>query len=124
MSNFKKLIGLLKRTGDKAIVVDEMGNPNFVIMDLEGYEKLILDKSSVKDLTEDEFLDRINRDIEIWKDGQREESIIDNLANSIQKRAPLRSTFGPEYFMAGHGYSKNEVESEKEEENDDDHYYF
>ncbi|MFA6228453.1 MAG: hypothetical protein WC668_04720 [Patescibacteria group bacterium] len=70
MPNLTKLVNLLKKTGDKAIVLDEHGEPGYVIMTVADYEDLILGKSGVSGLTEDELLDKINRDIAIWKDNQ------------------------------------------------------
>ena len=70
MPNFEKLLNLLKKTGDKAIILDQNGNPGYVIMSVNDYEDLILGKSGVSGLTESELLDKINRDIAIWKDSQ------------------------------------------------------
>jgi len=70
MPNLQKLVNLLKKTGDKAIIMDETGEPGYVIMTVADYEELILGKSGVSDLTEDELLDKINHDIAIWKDNQ------------------------------------------------------
>ena len=70
MPNFPKLVNLLKKTGDKAIILDDTGEPGYVIMAVADYEQLILGKSGVSGLTEVELLDKINRDIAIWKDDQ------------------------------------------------------
>jgi len=70
MANLQKLVNLLKKTGDKAVVLDESGDPSYVIMTVSDYEELILGKSGVSGLTEEELLDKINRDITIWKDTQ------------------------------------------------------
>jgi hypothetical protein len=70
MPNFQKLINLIKKTGDKAIILDQSGDPGYVIMSVADYEDLILGKSGVSGLTESELLDKINHDIAIWKDSQ------------------------------------------------------
>ena len=70
MPNLEKLVNLLKKTGDKAIILNENGDPGYVIMTVNDYEDLILGKSGVSDLTEEQLLDKINRDIAIWKDSQ------------------------------------------------------
>ena len=64
----QKLIRLSKKTGDRLIVFDD-NNPedSFVLMGVNDYEKLVIQKSEVRGLTEDELLDKINRDIAIWK---------------------------------------------------------
>lgn len=42
----------------------------YMLMSLDEYEKLLIGKSEVRNLTEDELLDKINRDIAIWKSEQ------------------------------------------------------
>ncbi|MFH1823049.1 MAG: hypothetical protein ABH830_05110 [Patescibacteria group bacterium] len=63
-----KVINLAKKTGDRVILVDS-SNPRdiMVVMGLAEYEKLAIGHSEVRSLTEDQLLDRINRDIAIWK---------------------------------------------------------
>jgi PHD/YefM family antitoxin component YafN of YafNO toxin-antitoxin module len=67
----QKIIDLIKKTGDKLVVLDGNGS-SFAIMDLKDYERLVLGKSDVRGLTEDELLDKINRDIALWKADQEE----------------------------------------------------
>jgi len=66
-----KAINLAKKTGDRLIVFDSAKPDNvFVIMSMKDYENLVLGKSEVRGLTEDELLDKINRDIAVWKSEQ------------------------------------------------------
>lgn len=64
-SAWKKICGLIRKTGDRLVIID--GEEIFVAMDLNNYEKLVFDKSYVKNLTEDELLDRINHDVAVWQ---------------------------------------------------------
>ena len=41
-----------------------------MVLALKDYENLVLGKSEVRGLTEDGLLDKINRDIAIWKSEQ------------------------------------------------------
>jgi RNA-splicing ligase RtcB len=67
----QKAINLSKKTGDRIIVFDGQKPDNiFVVMPLNDYENLVLGKSEVRGLTENELLDKINRDIAIWKSDQ------------------------------------------------------
>ena len=67
-SQFQKAIDLIKKTGDKLIIFDSAKPDNvYVIMGLKDYENLVFGKSEVRGLTENELLDKINRDIAIWK---------------------------------------------------------
>lgn len=97
----KKIINLVKRTGDRVVIYDtQESEETFVLMDFDSYEKLInkelknkedevvveskkklkleekndnlLAKSTtespvIKDLTEEDLTDKINREISLWK---------------------------------------------------------
>ncbi len=67
----ERLINLINKTGDKLIVFDP-SNPDaaYAIMGVSEYEKLAKTSGAVKRLTEDELIDKINRDIALWKEGQ------------------------------------------------------
>ena len=71
-NQLQKAINLVKKTGDRLIVFDkaESGNP-FVVMSIDEYEKLVIGRSEVRGLTENELLDKINRDIAICRPGCR-----------------------------------------------------
>lgn len=66
-------INLIAKTGDKLLVYDRY-NPDasFVVVSLSEYERLTAKPDSVKGLTEDELIDKINRDISLWKEEARE----------------------------------------------------
>ncbi|MFH1564426.1 MAG: hypothetical protein ABIC82_01090 [bacterium] len=97
MNNLAKITKLLSR-GENIIVVNEQIDPQFVIMGLSEYEKVINSGKDVKGLTEEELLTKINRDIAIWK--------------SMQE-------YG-ESDVAGDNFVHNIRETEEEE----DEYYF
>ena len=70
-TQLQKAIDLVKKTGDRLLVFDSAKSDNvYAIMNLKDYENLVLGKSEVRGLTEDELLDKINRDIAIWKSEQ------------------------------------------------------
>ncbi|QQS60059.1 hypothetical protein IPN41_02945 [Candidatus Falkowbacteria bacterium] len=67
----QRLIHLINKTGDKLIVFDQQNPDNcYVISGLSDYEHIVKEGSDIKGLTEDELIDKINRDIAIWKNGQ------------------------------------------------------
>lgn len=70
--NFEKIFNLSKKTGDKFIVLPEFGDP-FVIIPFRDYEKILSFTPDIANLTEEELLDKINRDIAIWKDSQNDQ---------------------------------------------------
>ncbi len=74
MANFKKIdqvLDLAHRTGDKIIIVSEWHDP-YVIMSVREYESLLHGSAPVQDMSEDQLLDKINRDIAVWKASQEE----------------------------------------------------
>ena|SRR3989338_11235610 len=76
MPNYKKLdqvLDLAHRTGDKIIVISEHHDP-YVVMSIREYEALLHGSSPIQGLSEDELLDKINRDIAVWKASQEEGS--------------------------------------------------
>ncbi|MDO8667626.1 MAG: hypothetical protein Q7K35_00830 [bacterium] len=74
----QKAINLVKKTGDRLIIFDSSKPDNtFVVLALKDYENLVLGKSEVRGLTEDELLDKINRDIAIWKSEQNLDNDLD-----------------------------------------------
>lgn len=74
---FKKILKLIKKTGDKVIIYNELEPENsFALMDLEKYENLVegnidekikLKIADTRDLTTDDITDKINCDISTWK---------------------------------------------------------
>ena len=75
-SQFQKAINLAKKTGDRVIVFDGSHSDSaYAVMSLDEYERLVLGRSEVRNLTEDQLLDKINRDIAIWKSENEFESI-------------------------------------------------
>ena len=67
-SQLQKAINLAKKTGDGLIVFDQTKTDNgYVVMSIDQYEDLTLGRGSVRNLTEDQLLDKINRDIAVWK---------------------------------------------------------
>ncbi|MDO8260972.1 MAG: hypothetical protein Q7T50_05775 [Candidatus Magasanikbacteria bacterium] len=78
-NQLQKAINLAKKTGDRLIVYDmSQKSEAFVVMNLDEYEKMATGRNEVKSLTEDELLDKINRDIAVWKNEQfgKEDALI------------------------------------------------
>lgn len=70
-SQLKRAINLIKKTGDKLLVAD-VDEKVYALMNLDEYEDLLLKKSEVRGLTEEELIDKINRDVAIWKSENRD----------------------------------------------------
>jgi len=65
-----KVFNLINKTGDRCIVLSQDSDEAYVVMSLAEYERMTLGKADVSELSEDELLDKINRDIAIWKSQQ------------------------------------------------------
>ncbi len=81
MANFKnleKVLELTAKTGDKVIVISETHEP-FVILALKEYQALMTHNTNLQELTEQELLEKINRDIAVWKASQEDLSTDYNL---------------------------------------------
>lgn len=78
-----KVLALVAKTGDKIVVVSENHEP-YVVMSLGDYEKLLTSSHALHDLTETELMNKINRDIAIWKAAQVDENQMANDYNLEQ----------------------------------------
>ncbi len=86
MKKFKQILDLIRKTGDRFIFEDDQGN-SFVVLSTEEYESLLIEKSKVKDLSQEELLNKINQDIAFWQASKEKESLPetwDELEEKIQ----------------------------------------
>ncbi|HUT22384.1 MAG TPA: hypothetical protein VMX18_03185 [Candidatus Bipolaricaulota bacterium] len=70
MRNLEKIIKFIQETGDKCIYYDAQSGNNLMIMPLGEYQRILGENTGIRDLTQEELLDRMNRDIALWKVGQ------------------------------------------------------
>jgi len=76
----KRVINLAKITGSRIIVFNpDHPEEAYVVVDLDDYEELFKSGFDVRSLTEEELIDKINRDIALWKS----ENDFKNLDNII-----------------------------------------
>jgi hypothetical protein len=78
-SQLNRVINLVKRTGEKTVIMDNESDAVMMLMDLGAYEKM-LDHTSgrengVETLTEEELLEKINRDVAVWRASNDRERI-------------------------------------------------
>ena len=70
---------LIKRTGGKWVFA-ENGKPEIVVMSWEDFREISTSESKLRSLTEEELIDKINKDISLWREGQsKEEPEIDEI---------------------------------------------
>ena len=77
MKNMQRILELIRKTGDKYIIEDDNGCA-FVIISLDDYENFIFKNNQLKNLSEEELLNKINKDIAIWKASQEDKVVEQN----------------------------------------------
>ena len=77
MKNWPRILQLLRKTGDRFLIEDEQGNI-FVLLNANDYENIVVKESQLKDLSEEELLNKINKDIAVWKAQQEDEKLLSN----------------------------------------------
>ena len=120
-NQLQKAINLVNKTGDRLLVVDK-SNPEqaFAIMSIDEYEKLTINRSEVRDLTENQLLDKINRDIAIWKsDNEFSEN---GNENSIQAQKYLSGINDKKAFLNNFDFNNNADFCEDEYNFDDEKF--
>jgi len=85
MKNLKRILELIRKTGDRFVFEDEDGQI-FVILDIDDYESIVLQNSQVNGLSEQELLNKINKDIAVWRDLQKVRDLDDNLQNLAEDK--------------------------------------
>ncbi len=86
-SQFAKILKLIKLTGEKVIVFKD--NQEFVVSSLDDYTRLIEGSQPVAELSEGQLLDKINRDIALWRESQKELNLkVDDIVDSDQDISP------------------------------------
>jgi len=126
----QKAINLAKITGDKIIVIDSSKPDSaFVVMRLDEYEKFVLGQNELRSLTEEELLDKINRDIAIWK-SENDEKAEEN-KEFLSERKEKISPFFRENWMKKNDRDNFDEDinedinfDEDEDEDEEDMYYY
>ena len=119
MANYKqmdKVLDLAAKTGDKVIVMSEHHDP-YVVMTINEYEALLHSSSTVDGLTEEQLLNKINRDIAVWKASQ------DDLGDYNLDQFKVDSLKKPEASKKATDNKGHEPKTEKVEIEEEDRYY-
>lgn len=63
-----RIIRLVKRTGDRFVILDRATDEAVVVMNLDEYEDLLNTTANIENLAEEEMLSRLNSDINRWQE--------------------------------------------------------
>ncbi|OGH78996.1 MAG: hypothetical protein A3G08_04650 [Candidatus Magasanikbacteria bacterium RIFCSPLOWO2_12_FULL_47_9b] len=100
--SLERLIDLAQRTGDRLVVHDPFNGRDIVLLDVDDYEALLdqrgapdvsfARKEDIRGLSSDEFIDRINRDIALWRtQKEQEEGTWVQTKDVLERQYPERS---------------------------------
>ena len=83
-AQINRVIKLVRKTGDKVVLMDNESDAVMMLMDLDAYEQLLAVSqpievaSRIEHLTEEELMEKINKDVAVWRaynDKERLETI-------------------------------------------------
>ena len=77
MLSWQKIVNLLRKNNDKLVVFDSESGEAYVVLPHQQYEELAGQAESDNNLSEEQLLDSINRDIETWQSSGEMEELID-----------------------------------------------
>ncbi len=72
---FERLFNLIKKTGDKVVFYDSAKGEAYVMMRMEDYEKMTVNKPGAENLTNfraSDKIEKINQDIAMWREEVKE----------------------------------------------------
>jgi hypothetical protein len=125
-SQLEKAINLAAKTGDRMIIVDELNDRSSVVMSIDDYEDLLSgqceENNEITGLTEDELLDKINRDIVAWKEVNSDKDFFDdfdgdfNGENLEEDSVEVKEEENKNDFCAPAVNSEEDIIPESEEE--------
>ena len=119
-TQMQKVFNLINTTGDRCIVLPENTDNAYVIMSLPEYERLSLSNPDLTDLTEDQFLDKINRDIAVWKSQQESDVSDPELEEQIDDNG---DEFVKDFDDNLANFSEN-LDFEEDEQEQEEPFYF
>ena len=72
--NFSEILELSKNSGGRYIIVEE-GKPSCILMGIKEYKKIASNtgKVAIEDMSKEELIEKINKDIALWHAGQNDE---------------------------------------------------
>lgn len=123
-SSLKRIINLIKKTGDRFIVTETDGDLSYVVLSLDDYEKLLSVKKEsqpqleTKASDENQLLEKINQDIAMWQSQQKK--IAENL-ESFRPEEKKESLVTEE--INDLNIEKTSKKEEAEEKTEDQYYF-
>ncbi|MFA5021646.1 MAG: hypothetical protein WC508_01000 [Patescibacteria group bacterium] len=119
-NNLEKIIDLIKKTGDNCIVLDSTGQPAYVVTTFSAYQNLVSGKNEVVGLSEEQLLEKINRDVANWKATAQEEK----LNNWQALESAMAEIIKPKLVAKQEEKTLNQAKSSQNPGESEQKYYF
>ncbi len=74
-AQLNRVLDLVRRTGDRCVILDKESDAVFVMMDVGEYEFLLNDSHQEKDIDESDMVERANRELSYWRSRQAGEAV-------------------------------------------------
>lgn len=73
-SLFDRILRVIQQTNDRCVIIDRQTNTAVVVLPWPAYERSVGDVAlgAVASLTSDELLEKINRDVAVWREANQE----------------------------------------------------
>ncbi len=130
MQALQRIFSLVKKTGDRCIIVSEDGSDAHVVLSFDDYEHMVMNDGNIANLTEEELLSRINRDIAVWKNQQESTAGVSENSSSFEgnKLEGHEEALENDEYLANNSenstYSRYWEEEDEDDYEDDEPYYF
>lgn len=102
-SQLNRVLKLVRRTGDRFVIMDNSSDEVFVLMNLREYEKNLDGLSDWEDLNEEELENRVGENFSDWK---RRQNFSEEISGAEEKLAantdPVTSSFVETENFTGH----------------------
>lgn len=65
---FDRILNIIKKTGDRVVIINPDSNSSYVVMSLEDYEKMAGIAINLTRKEPTDKIEKINRDIALWRE--------------------------------------------------------
>ncbi|MBI2037478.1 MAG: hypothetical protein HYT15_00900 [Candidatus Magasanikbacteria bacterium] len=88
-SQINRVVRLVRRTGEKAVIMDTESDAVMMLMDLGAYEKMLENSEGIEKLTEEELMEKINRDVAVWR-AYNDKERLETIDKVVEKPVPAQ----------------------------------
>src|SRR3989339_379887 len=109
-----RVLRILARTGDRCLVFDRENDQGVMVMALDEYEKFLNGGTGVSELSEGDMLEKINRDIAVWRENHESESGKSDVFDwDFEKKEEPKMEFSEPEEEEEDGFAESAFENEK-----------